>query len=113
VNPADTDSAAEGVCSAGPTAQHCSLHSSQACTTNAECEPPSCPSCATGETCVVESRQCFVNGTIFRSGAPGTPEAVAAATFCLASTGSAAFDTAAGAPGPGALTQPLTFLLSP
>ena len=51
-------------------------------------------------------RQCFVNPTIVRQGAPGVPKRTTAAIFCLTPTGQDAVDGVAGLPGPGAITQP-------
>jgi hypothetical protein len=110
VNPLDTDSAQEGFCPAGPYRQACSATVVKGCASNADCRRPACPACAPddSETCVATPAQCFVNEGIVRVGSPGTPDAVGAATFCIAQTGTSAIDNVAGLPGPGALTQPVT-----
>jgi hypothetical protein len=107
-NPTDTDSVQEGSCTTGPADGRCSMHPFLPCTSDAGCQAPLCPFCFPGETCELSLRQCFVNPTIIRVGIPGTPDRTTAAFFCLAATGSAAWDGTLGLPGPGAITQPMT-----
>jgi hypothetical protein len=108
LNPSDTDSAQEGLCTVGPADNTCSVNTFLACETDADCSGAACPFCEPGETCVSVPRQCFVNPTILRSGTPGTPDRTTAAIFCIAATGEDAVDAVAGLPGPGAITQPAT-----
>ncbi len=112
VNPSDTDSAQEGLCTNSPISKFCSSHSFRPCTADVDCQAPSCPYCTLGETCALKPRECFVAPTIVRAGdtsayVPITnQERTTAAIFCIAATGSSAVDTVAGLPGPGAITQP-------
>lgn len=107
-NPSDTDSADEGICTAGPADGRCSINTFVNCLNDGQCAPPVCAFCEVGETCQTVTRQCFVNPTIVREGTPGVPNRTSAAIFCIASTGAAAVDSVAGLPGPGAITQPTT-----
>ena len=109
-NNLDNDSSQEGLCTVGPGNSHCSVHTFVACTANSGCQAPTCAFCDMGETCTTEIRQCFVNPTYTRTGAPGVPDRVSAATFCITATGSAAVDNVAGLPGPGAITNPTTVI---
>ncbi len=104
-NPSDTDSVQEGLCSVGPSDGRCSVHSFIPCSDDTTCRAPQCPFCEPGETCVSVQRQCFVNPTIVRAGAPGIPDRTAAAVFCFAGTDSTAVNSIFGVPGPGAITQ--------
>lgn len=108
LNPSDTDSAQEGLCTVGPSDNTCSVHNFLACATDSDCGGAACPFCDPGETCLSVPRQCFVNPTIERAGVPGTPDRTTAAIFCITATGSSAVDGVAGLPGPGAITQPAT-----
>jgi hypothetical protein len=111
LNPSDTDSAQEGVCTTGPADGRCSVHTFVSCDLldgDAACQSPLCPFCEAGETCEPIQRQCFVNPTILRQGIPGVPDRTSAAIFCVASSGAPAVDSVAGLPGPGAITQPMT-----
>jgi hypothetical protein len=112
LDPADTDSCQEGFCPAGPAAGRCSVSVYKGCLSDTECHPPTCPTCGAAETCQIANRACFLNGEIDRCGTLGVPDAVAAATFCIAQTGRAAIDSVTGLPGPGGLTQPLTTCVS-
>jgi hypothetical protein len=108
VNLSDTDSAQEGACTTGPSTARCSVSTYRVCAGDGDCAPPACPSCQAGETCVVRARECFVNGQIARTGAPGVPDRTTATTFCMQATGSPTVNTAVGLPGAGAITQPVT-----
>jgi hypothetical protein len=110
LNPADTDSAAEGFCPAGPVTLSCSTTVIQGCVTDAECRRPACPFCLAdnSETCVAKESQCFLNEGIVRVGSAGVPDAVGAGTFCVTPTASVVPNVTYGLPGPGALTQSLT-----
>jgi len=112
VNPSDTDSSQEGLCTVGPSDGRCSVHPFRQCQDNSWCSPipgPNyCPFCDSGETCIQTPRECFVSPTINRNGVAGTPDRVSAAIFCIAPTGNPAVDNTAGLPGPGAITQPAT-----
>jgi hypothetical protein len=108
VNPLDMGSTQEGACTAGPNEGVCSFTTIKGCGSNADCGPPGCDFCQSGETCVFRARQCFVNSGIVRTGTPGVPDRVAAAQFCIAATSSPAVNSTAGIPGPGALLQPAT-----
>lgn len=108
LNPSDTDSVQEGQCTVGPSDGTCSVNTFVTCQTDADCTGGSCPFCEVGETCVQRQRQCFVNPTIVRAGAPGVPDRTTAAIFCITPTGQDAVDGVAGLPGPGAITQPAT-----
>jgi len=108
VNPGDTDSAQEGVCTAGPVRGTCSTTQFRSCAADADCELPSCPYCQSGESCAFELLECFVNSGIIRRGAAGLPDRITAATFCIPPTANQAVNHVAGLPAPGALTQPET-----
>jgi hypothetical protein len=110
LNPADTDSAEEGFCPAGPFILSCSTTVIQGCVGNAECHRPACPFCLAdnSETCVAKAAECFLNEGIVRVGSAGVPDAVGAATFCVTKTNAPSVNTVSGLPGPGALTQPFT-----
>ncbi len=110
LNVSDTDSAQEGQCTAGPFDDFCTLQSWKPCESDADCQPPpagNCLFCDPSETCDAKPRDCFVNPTIIREGAPGIPSRVTAALFCIPQTAnSPAVNTTAGLPGQGAITQP-------
>jgi hypothetical protein len=112
-NPLDTDSAQEGLCTAGPFNGRCSVNTFVNCNPNqgnTDCEAPICTFCEPGETCNLVQRECFVNPTRTRVGVaslvPG--ERISAALFCISASGSSSVDGVAGLPGPGAITQPTT-----
>jgi hypothetical protein len=105
VNPADTDSVQEGVCTNGPADRRCSVTTFRSCLSDAECGQAACPYCEAGETCVTHPRQCFVNAGIVRQGAPRTPEGASASVYCITGN-NPAVNTVAGFPGPAAFTQP-------
>jgi hypothetical protein len=105
VDPSDTGSVQEGICTTGPIEKYCSLTKYRPCAQDADCGPPSCPYCASGETCVSRRRACFPNGGIIRVGAPHTPEGVSVGVYCIEGD-NAAVNTVAGFPGPAAFTQP-------
>ena len=120
LNPSDTDSSQEGICTVGPSDGRCSVHTFKTCTDNAGCGGGLCPFCDPGETCVQVPRQCFVNPTMTRAGKPAVPfpvendhDRTTAATFCIAITKSAAVNATAGLPGPGAITTLETISESP
>jgi hypothetical protein len=112
VNPGDTGSAQEGLCTVGPFDKSCSTHSFKTCSDDSGCQGAACPYCDPGETCIAPQRQCFVPPTIQRAGTtvgyvPITnQEHATAAIFCISASGSPAVDSVAGLPGPGAITQP-------
>lgn len=107
LNPSDTSSTEEGRCTVGPIDQRCSVTTYQSCMSDADCQPSAtCPGCQAGEQCVGSLRPCFLN-PIVRNGAPGVPDRVGVAVFCIPSAGPTV-NAVAGLPGPGALTQPAT-----
>jgi hypothetical protein len=110
-NAGDPDGPDEGVCSIGSDG-HCSTHDFLNCGTDSNCRPPGCSFCDVDETCVVESRQCFPNGGIVRTGAPHPTDPVHVALFCHPPTSSASTDTLLGLPGPAAIRQPVTTTLA-
>jgi hypothetical protein len=112
LDPTDPDSAQEGICTAGPPDSHCSITTYRPCAGDASCNPPQCPYCETGETCVTRNRACFVNSGIFREGTPRTPEGTSVGVYCIAGD-NAAVNSVAGFPGPAAFTQPETQLTEP
>jgi hypothetical protein len=95
----------DGVCNAGPFDQFCSIERFRGCTSDADCNPPSCADCLSGQVCSGGLRNCFLD-PIVRTGTAGTQNSVVAATFCIPPTAAAAVNTVAGLPGPGALLQP-------
>src|SRR6185295_8874001 len=95
----------DGVCAAGPFDTFCSKERFRGCTMDAECNPPNCADCQSGQICTGDFRQCFLN-PIVRSGMAGTQMSVIAATFCIPPTAAAAVNTVTGLPGPGGLLQP-------
>ncbi len=105
VDPDDHDSFQEGICTTGPVASWCSVTDYRPCSTDAQCEPPSCPFCVAGETCLARKQACFVNGGIERQGRPRTPEGVSVGIYCIAGD-KEAVNSVAGFPGPAAFTQP-------
>lgn len=114
VDPLDTDSDQEGVCTVGPVDGFCSVTTYKGCKQNSECAPPACSYCEVGETCIPKKRQCFVNSGITRTGAPGFPNRTVASTYCVPATlGGGAVNQTAGFPGPGALIQHETLLVVP
>jgi hypothetical protein len=112
VDPFDLDSTQEGSCTAGPIAGKCSITTFQPCSQDSNCAPPQCPFCTGGETCINANISCFVNSGIIRSGTPRTPDGVSAAVYCVPGN-SAAINTVAGFPGPGAVYQVETMLVVP
>ncbi len=109
----DLDSTQEGICVAGPLDGKCSIHSFQSCDADADCATPSetCPECS-GETCVFTNRACFVNSGIIRTGTPRTPNGESGAIYCVPGN-NIAINSGAGFPGPGALIQRETMLVTP
>lgn len=111
LDPSDTSSTEEGRCTVGPIDQRCSKTTYKSCTSTADCQPSAtCPRCKAGEQCVSSLRPCFLN-PIVRNGAPGVPDRVGVAVFCIPSAGDPV-NGVAGLPGPGALWQPATSLYS-
>lgn len=108
VNPSDTGSAQEGLCSVSPPTKVCSAHPFLTCSDETFCRPPTCDFCEPDETCDLLPRQCFVNPTYVRQGFPGVPDRTTAATFCLTQTSAPAVNSVAGLSGPGAITNPTT-----
>jgi hypothetical protein len=105
VDPNDHDSIQEGICTTGPAESWCSITDYVPCSTAAQCQPPACPYCQTGEACVSKRRACFVNSGIVRQGSPRTPEGVSVGIYCIDGDKDAV-NTVAGFPGPAAFTQP-------
>jgi hypothetical protein len=104
VDPSDTDSNQEGICTAGPPVGHCSTTVVRGCTSDSDCLPANCSFCGSGETCVTKDIPCFVNSSITRSGTPRTPDGESAAVYCVPANNTAINQTA-GFPAPGALIQ--------
>jgi hypothetical protein len=110
----DDDSSDEGFCPAGPVNGLCSFTNIKGCLADSDCYRPvdggACTFCLPGavETCVFGNRNCFVNEAIVRTGQIGTPDRVGVSHYCIPESGSAAVDSVAGLPGPGALSQPAT-----
>jgi hypothetical protein len=104
----------EGVCAAGPIDNVCQVESFRTCLGNDECP-------AAGDTCVARSRECLgavdaAAGTslpITRTGQASQTKPIQVATFCVDATSSAAVNTAAGLPGPGALRLPTETCVKP
>lgn len=64
-DPLDTGSVDEGLCEAGPFDGACTLERYRACLNDSECNPPGCPDCIAGQTCVSTPRSCFTdNGRV-------------------------------------------------
>lgn len=113
VDPLDTDSNQEGVCTLSPTDRFCVATPIRGCNSDADCQPTvACPYCTPGDTCQIRPRACFVNSGIVRTGSPGTPDRDTAAIYCVPGNGGA-IDTSAGFPGPGALIQHETVMVVP
>ena len=112
LDPTDTDSVQEGICTAGPPDSHCSLTTYRPCANDASCNPPNCLYCEAGETCVTRNRACFINSGIVRQGTPRTPEGTSVGVYCIAGD-NAAVNSVAGFPGPAAFTQPELQLIEP
>jgi hypothetical protein len=98
----------EGECTQGPVDNNCKIETFRSCAVDADCP-------ASGDTCGTRNRECFAgyNGNIGDSitaqAAHGVPSnhtgtSTFASIFCIAPTGSAAVNNAAGLPGPGRLT---------
>jgi hypothetical protein len=111
LNPYDTNSSQEGICTVGPADGVCSTHTFKTCDPqlgDVGCQSALCPFCDAGETCTLVPRQCFVNPTYSRAGKPATlgnpQDRTTGATFCISGTSSAAVNATAGLPGPGAIT---------
>ncbi len=112
------DGTGAGKCSPNMVDNQCSVEIFRGCTGNADCRPPSeggtCSTCATGmQTCTTKARPCFpgatagmVTGPIVRTGTPSTTNPTLVSTFCIPATSSSGVNTAAGLPGPGALSLP-------
>ena len=112
-DPGDTDSTQEGRCTTGPLDGRCSITTTQSCVVDGHCQPPACASCTTGETCVLQLQQCFVNAGISRSGVAGDPtDTRMVAAFCVPPTGEAPINNALGLPGPSAITVQSTLTYS-
>lgn len=113
VDPGDTGSNQEGVCTVSPTDRFCVATPIKGCTSDANCQPSAaCPYCTPGDTCQIRPRACFVNSGIVRQGSPGMPDHETAAIYCVPGNGGA-IDTSAGFPGPGALIQRETAIVVP
>jgi len=108
VDPSDTDSCQEGICTSGPIQGSCAQTTYRSCQNNAGCQAPTCPDCQPGETCTLVNRACFVNGMIERCGSPGVPDSTTATIFCIPAVTASAVNVVSGLPGAGALTQPIT-----
>ena len=104
----------DGVCEAGPFDTFCSIERFRGCTSDADCQPApagNCGTCKPNQVCSGGFRNCFLD-PIVRTGAPGTQNAVLAATFCIAPTASSSVNSVAGLPGPGALSLPIRLFKS-
>ena len=113
LDPMDTDSNQEGICTSGPTEEFCSLTTYRTCDDNSDCQPSfDCPFCQPGETCVPKKRGCFVNSGLVRTGTPGSPERETAGVYCVPSN-DPGINISAGFPGPGALIQRETVIVVP
>lgn len=112
LDPTDTDSVQEGICTTGPADSHCSITSYRPCTSDASCTAPDCPYCEVGETCVTKNRACFLNSGIVRQGTPRTPEGMSVGVYCVMGD-NGAVNSVAGFPGPAAFTQPELQLIEP
>ncbi len=113
VDPLDTDSTQEGVCTLSPTDRFCVATPIKGCLSDTDCQPSAaCPFCTPGDTCQIRPRACFVNSGIIRTGSPGTPDRDTAAIYCVPGNGGA-IDTSAGFPGPGALIQHESVIVVP
>lgn len=113
VDPGDTDSNQEGVCTNSPPDQFCALTPIRGCDDDSDCQPSTaCPYCTAGDTCELRPRACFVNSGIVRTGTPGSPDRETAAIYCVPSNGGA-IDISAGFAGPGALIQRETVMVVP
>ncbi len=99
----------EGQCAEGPTYGSCSVETFRSCTSNAQCNPPTCSSCLSGQTCVAGFRPCFldngiVGGSIIAQGSASVPSGgVASPTMasvsCVAPSGSVPVNSVIGLPG--------------
>lgn len=114
LDPSDTDSDQEGICTAGPVESFCSVTNYKGCLTDAECQPPACAYCEVGETCLPKKRACFINSGITRTGTAGFPDRTVASTYCVpTNVGGSGVNASAGFAGPGALIQGETLLVVP
>jgi hypothetical protein len=112
VDPSDTDSNQEGICTQSAPIGNCSITTFAGCSNNGQCAPPACPTCEVGETCVLKNRACMVNSGITRTGTPGFPDQTLASVYCVPANFSA-INVTAGFSGPGALIQPQSVLVVP
>lgn len=87
---------------------HCSQSVSRTCSADPDCNPPNCPTCTPGETCLTVAKNCFLNSGITRVGVPSTTDPVYVSVFCIGSVASGSVNAAAGLPGPGTIRQPTT-----
>ena len=115
-NPSDTDSINEGQCSQAPDESHCSIQPFHHCVVDADCNPPSCPSCTSGQTCVFERLECFtgngvIGGSISAGGVASTTAPTFGGLFCLGPSGSSLTNSIFGLPGPARLTLPGTVVI--
>jgi hypothetical protein len=113
LDPTDMTSNQEGACTSGPNEdQFCSITTFRTCTSNAMCNPPNCPFCEMGETCVPRKRACFLNTGIVRQGVPRTPVGISAGAYCVPSNGPAV-NSGAGFPGGSGLISPEEVVVFP
>ena len=111
----DDDSSGEGFCPGGPIVGLCSTTTFQTCVDDAGCRPSGgCPLCEPddSEVCAFKAQDCFPSVGYTRIGTAGVPDRVDVAHFCLPGSGSPALDAVQGLPGPGALEQPTTTILT-
>lgn len=111
----DADSSGEGFCPAGPIVGHCSATTFQDCFDDTDCRPSgSCPFCQSddSEVCAFRATNCFPSAGYTRIGQSGVPDRVEVAHFCLPPTGNASVDALRGLPGPGALEQPTSLVVT-
>jgi hypothetical protein len=100
----------EGSCTT-TSAGRCS-QSRNRCSLDTDCQPPLCSSCQPHEICVIAPKDCFPNSGITRVGVPDPSNPVLASVFCIPPTGYTPVNAVAGSPGPGALRQPTTLVLT-
>ena len=112
-NPGDPDSADEGECTTGPFDALCSIERFRGCSTDANCNPPTCPECVAGQTCDFVTRECYtddgvIGGDVVGEGTPdpgcgNIADPSLATLFCIPPTQGASVNAVGGLPGLGRL----------
>lgn len=106
-----------GECLEGPVDQYCSIDTRLGCSQHADCNPPVCADCATGQTCQPRQRTCFLDTVAVATAADPPCGSLASPTlgsfFCVPPTGSTAIDSAAGLPGLGRIRLPGNVTVGP